>query len=260
MDQIRNLDESVFEEFKLYFEKISVSKFASNFPSTVALSQSFTISTNFIKNSIFDCAENDDLFAVKILFRSLIEHYLRFKFVWFHWIKFKTDDESKKYLEFTNAREILDTIKSEFDAYKLSNPEFKIGNWNEILNKIPLCENLTKKQIEEETLKYTYKNIIKLLKEIDSDKIESSLFASLILEYTKLSSFVHGGSASHNEIFKFGDEALRKRELERICSLSFQMAATVKLFSLILFIQTDKEDFEKSYLIIDQIIRKINID
>ena len=216
-----------------------------------------TTSTNFVKNSIFDCAENDDFFGIKILFRSLIEHYLRFNFVWLNWIKSKSDNEANRYLDFTNAREALDSIKSEIEAHKLSNPDFKFDNWNELLNQIPSCKGLSKKEIEEETQCYTYKSIIKLLKQIDNKANETTLFNSLIKEYSRLSSFVHGGSGSHSELIRFNEGVERQKEYIRICGLSFQMATTVKLFSLIMFLQTDKEHFEKSYLFINQIIKTV---
>jgi hypothetical protein len=156
-----------------------------------------------------------------------------------------------------HAREVLDTIKAEIDSYKLSKPDFKVDNWNELLNQIPSCKNLTKKEIEEETLKYTYKNIIKLLKEIDQGKKDTALFGSLINEYSKLSSFVHGGSNCQDDLLKFHNEDERQQEYKRICSLAFQLAGTVKLFSLLMFVQTDRADFENSYLNIEQIIKKV---
>ena len=36
------------------------------------------------------------------------------------------------------------------------------------------------------------------------------------------------------------------------------MAGTVKLFSLLMFVQTDKKDFERSYLKIDRLIKLAN--
>ena len=257
IETIRDLDDQVFEEFKSYFDKIAQSNFSKNFPTTLHLSNFFTISTNFIKNSIFDCAQNDDLFGTKILFRSQIEHYLRFKFVWFNWINNKSDVEAKRYLDFTNAKEILDSIKAEVDAHKLANPNFKIDSWNKFLNQIPSCKGLSKKEIEEEVQRYTYKSIIRFLKQIDNKTHETTFFSSLVIEYSKLSSFVHGGRGCHNELVKFNDEFDRHQEYLRICGLSFQMAGTVKLFSLLMLVQTDKHHFEKSYLIIDQIIKRV---
>lgn len=254
LEKIKDWDNEVFGEFKIYFPKISTSNFSKQFPVTLHLSSLFTTSTNFIKESIFNCCENDDLFGIKILFRSLIEHYLRFQLIWFHWVKNQSDIDAKRYLDFTTAREILDSIKAEIDAYKLSNPDFKVSNWEELLINIPSCKNLSKKEIEAETLKYTYKNIIKSLKETVK---KESLLCSLIIEYSKLSSFVHGGNGSHQEFLIYRNSIKRKQEYNRICGLSFQMTATVKLFSLLMFIKTDKDTFENSYLKIYKIIRSL---
>ena len=61
LENIRDLDELVFEEFQKYFPKTMTSNFSKKYPKTFYLSNIFTMSTNFLKNSIFDCSENDDL-------------------------------------------------------------------------------------------------------------------------------------------------------------------------------------------------------
>ena len=255
LNKIIELDNSIFEEFKIYFSKIQASNFSKHYPTTLQLSNLFTTSTNFIKESVFNCCESDDLYGTKILFRSLIEHYLRFQLIWFNWVKTQSDTEAKKYLDFTAAREVLDYIKAEIDAFKLSKADFKVADWEELLSKFPSCKNLSKREIEEETLKYTYKNIIKSLKE--TAKSGNSLFTKLIIEYSKLSSFVHGGSGSHQEFLMYRNLSKRKEEYNRICGLSFQMAAAVKLFSLRMLAQTDRDKFESSYLKVDKIIKSL---
>ena len=259
LEKIRDLDDLIFEEFQNYFPKTVKSAFSKKYPKTFHVSNLFTVSTNFIKNSVFDCSENDDLFGVKILFRSLIEHYLRFKYVWFNWMKTQNDNISERYLEFTEAREKLDQIKSAIAEHKISNPEFEIESWEKIFEEIPSLKKYSKKEIEKETLKYTYKNIIKILKEIDENtENETTFFSSLIGEYAKLSSFVHGGAGAHNEMFYFNDESKRKEEYMRICALTYQMAGTVKLFTTLMIVQTDKNEFEKHYLMLDNLLKKIN--
>lgn len=259
IDKIRDLDDLIFEEFKIYFSEIFKSNFKSDFPNTLRIILNFTTSTNFIKNSIFDGLENDDLFGPKILFRSLIEHYLKFQLIWFKWIKTRTDKYSEEFLNFSTAKEILDNLKAEIDSHKIHNPNIESKSWNEIFEKIPQLKNFTKNDIENKSRETSYKNIIRELKEIDKDGQETKLFSSLIIEYSKLSSYVHGGILSHDEMIKFGNENLRNEEIERIAGLTFQITATIKLFSLIMFIQNpeDKEKFEKSYLTIDSIMKKL---
>lgn len=259
LNKIRDLDDLIHAEFEKYFPKTMESNFSRKYPMTFHISNLFTISTNFIKNSIFDCSETDDFFGVKILFRSQIEHFLRFKYVNINWMKNKSDDVSERYLEFTEAREKLDQIKTAIAEHKLSNPEFEIDSWKKIFEDIPSLKKYSKKVIEQETLKYTYLNIIKTLKEIDKNSgTETSLFGSLIREYSELSSFVHGGAGAHNQMFLFHDKDKRESEYLRICGLAYQMAGTVKLFTLLMIVQTDRDNFEDHYLVLDELIKKEN--
>ncbi len=259
LEKLRDLDDLIHAEFEKYFPKAMTSNFSKKFPKTFLISNLFTNSTNFIKNSIFDCSETDDLFGVKILFRSLIEHFLRFQYVNFNWIKCQTDEVSKRYLEFTEAREKLDQIKVAIAQHKLSNPEFEIKSWNKIFEDIPSLKKYSKKEIEEETLKYTYQNIIKTLKEIgEKSKTETSIFSSLIREYSELSSFVHGGAGAHNQIIFFNEQDKREIEYLRIGELAYQMAGTVKLLTLLMIVQTDKESFEGHYLVLYELIKRVN--
>lgn len=259
IEKIRDFDDQIFEEFKKYFLKLHKSNFSKKFPKTLHISNLFTTSTNFIKNSIFDCSETDDLFGVKILFRSLIEHYLRFQYVNFNWIKSKSDDSSEKYIQFTQAKEILDQIKSSMTARKQTNSKFEMPSWQQIFDDIPSLKKFTKKEIEIESVKYTYKNIIKTLKEIDKNSETGTTFwGNLIIEYSKLSAFVHGGAGAHNQMIIFNNEMKRMDEYARICGLAYQMAATVKLLTLIMIIQTDKKEFEEHYLALDKLIKKVN--
>lgn len=257
IDQLRGWDDEIHAEFETYFPNVFRSRFSKQYPVTTLLSTQFTVSTNFIKNSIFNCAENDDLFGVKILFRSQIEHYLRFSYIWFNWMKQKSDDTSRRYLEYSAAREVLDSIKSQVSEIQLSNPDFMIKDWDDLLNQFPNLKVYSRNEIEKETLKYTYKNIVKVLKQIDEFKEhQTTFFGSIIKEYTSLSSFVHGSIGSHDELLRFNEETRRMAEYLRVCTLTFQMAGTVKLFSLLMFVQTDKKDFASSYLKLDRLIKR----
>ena len=49
----------------------------------------------------------------------------------------------------------------------------------------------------------------------------------------------------------------RLTEYKRICGLTFQMSNSIKLFSLLMYVQTDKKDFSLHYLKIDEILKKL---
>lgn len=257
---IENLDDKVFEIFQEYQLKTTNSIFASKFPNTYFLVTMYDISNNFIKNSILDCVDTDNLFGIKIMFRAQIEHLLRFKYIFINWIMTKSDDPAGKYLAYSDAREELDKLRASIDEEKLFDPDFKVDSWQEILDKHPVLKDFTKREIEDESKKFTYKNIIRFLKEElrIEDKSNFTFFGSLIREYSKLSSFVHGGTDAHIESLNLFDELEREKEYCRIASLSFQMSTTIKLFTLLLLVQTDPKQFNSYYLRVDQVLNKFN--
>ena len=112
IEKIRDLDDEVFEEFKLYLPKITTSSFVKEYPTTNILMNMFDTSGTFIKNSIYDSCETDNYFGTKILYRSLIEHHIRFKYLFVNWGLTKSDKFARDYLEYNDAREILDLIRA----------------------------------------------------------------------------------------------------------------------------------------------------
>lgn len=260
IERIRDLDDEIFVEFKRFFPKTINSNFKTQFPKTSYLSTILDIGGAFIKNSIFNNCEIDNYYGAKILFRSLIEHFIQFQYIFINWAKTKSDEFAKRYLEFGEAREELDLIKAKVFEQKLYNPNFKIEDWNTFLSKFPSFKNKTKTEVESETKKYTFKKIVKFLtQELQKGEQQLSPFlGKLIAEYSNLSSFVHGGVKSYEEMMSMNSQDKREAEYGRICGLSFQASNSIKLFTVLMYVQTDGEDFKGHYLRIDEIMKKLN--
>jgi hypothetical protein len=90
----------------------------------------------------------------------------------------------------------------------------------------------------------------------NNDTFSSDFFGKLIVEYSDLSSFVHGGMKSYQEMMSMNTLDKRQIEYKRICGLAFQMSNSIKLFTLSMYVQTDKKDFSLHYLKIDEILKK----
>jgi hypothetical protein len=86
----------------------------------------------------------------------------------------------------------------------------------------------------------------------------SSFLGHLIVEYSNLSSFVHGGMKSYQEMMKANTEDKRMKEYDRLSGLTFQMSSSIKLFSILMYVQTDRELFSGHYLKLDKILKKQN--
>ncbi len=260
IEKIRDLDDEIFEELKLYFLKTTKSNFKKEYPKTNMLMNMFETSGNFIKNSIYDSCETDDYYGAKILFRSLIEHYFRFKHLFVNWCKTKSDTFACDYIEYNEAREVIDLIRAKVSEQQLYEPSFIIEDWDLFLKDHPNFKDKTRKEVETESKKVTFKNIIRFLNEEfkKGNHGMSEFLGKLIIEYSNLSSFVHGGMKSYQEMMSATSDEKRKKEYNRICELSFQLSNSIKLFSLIMYIQTDRESFSQHYLKVDKILKKIN--
>lgn len=263
MDKIsmyRNLDNKIFEEQKKYFPKTVDSNFRKEYPKTYILMNMFDTSATFLKNSIFDSCETDDYYGAKVVFRSLIEHFIRFQYLFTNWGKAKTDVFAEKYLDYGNAREVLDLIRVKISERQLADPNYKTDDWDNFLKEHPNFVDKSRKEVEQETLKYTFKNIVKFLNsEFKKGNCEMSPFLGhLITEYSSLSSFVHGGMKSYQEIMEANSEEKRREEYIRLSGLAFQMSTSIKLFSTLMYVQTDRESFSRHYLKINEILKKVN--
>jgi len=250
LNDIRSINNEIFECFQEYFPDMIKCEFAKKYPLTFQHFVDFEISTALIKSGILDAADSDNIFVAKILMRSLIEHYLRFKYLFFNWTKDKSDEIAERYFIFSNESDQLTNFKARIVEKQLYSPNFKFKKWDKMLDKY------SKSEIENEANKYNYKNIVRfLIKTMKQDnKKEFPFLNSIITEYSHLSAYVHGSIHSHNEIKKLAkDQDLIKEELIRLSSLAVQMQSALKMFTLISLIQTDKERFSKPYLKISKL-------
>lgn len=259
IETLRDWDDEIFEELKMYFPKTVNSTFRTKYPKTYILLSMFDTGATFLKNSIFDSCEGDDYYGAKVLFRSLIEHFVRFQYLFVNWGKTKSDVFAEKYIEYGNAREVLDLMKAKISEQQLFDPNFKIDDWDVFLKEHPHFINKSRKEVDSETRKYTFRNIVNFLnEEFKTGNYEmSSFLGHLIIEYSNLSSFVHGGMKSYMEIMDANSEDKRNNEYERIAGIAFQTSSSIKLFTTLMYSQTDREAFATHYLKINEIISRI---
>ena len=174
----------------------------------------------------------------------------------------KTDSFAKEYLEYSEAREVLDLLRAKISEQQLFDSAYKLNDWDAFLKDHPDFKDKSRKQVEEETKKYTFKNIVRFL----NDQFKqgganfSEFLGKFLIDYSNLSSFVHGGMKSYQEMMLADTEEKRRTEYSRICGLTFQMSASIKLFSLMMYIQTDSEDFTSHYWKLDGIMKRINTE
>jgi hypothetical protein len=259
IERIRDLDDELFDIFQQSNSIIIPLLKNSEIPKTTELLIMFMTGSNFIKNSIFDCIENDDVYSSKILFRSLIEHFLRFKFISINYLIDKSDSKSEYYYTILEISEYLSLSKSIKAVNKINGiDEQTIAEmWTELCEKFPKLKTYDKKEIEEFTRSFSIKNIIGFLTEtVSKSDPKEFLLSKMIIEYSELSSFVHGGIFAYKSCFQYSNVIERQKEQERIAGLTYQLCGTIKYFSYLIFYQFNKE-FGSLYLKTEELIKKV---
>jgi hypothetical protein len=192
----------------------------------------------------------------------LIEHYLRFNYMYFKYSLSKEDSVSEHYLTVLQISEYVSKAKSINNAISVSN--FKKYDkkiiWDEIREKFPSLNKKENDVLEQYLREFDIKKIIafinNLLKNNDSDILETKFLTDTILEYSELSSFVHGGIYAFQRSIDFGNKSKREKEFIRISSVSLQIASSIKLFSYLIFLNFH-EGFKNIYLQTEPLIKKI---
>jgi hypothetical protein len=159
-----------------------------------------------IKNSIYAIIENDELYSASVLYRSFLEHFLRFQYCVYRLIIEKTDDVGIEYYKYLNASESFQYAHS----VKISRSIFDEGfDPNEIEIELDRLiktsseyKDISKNNVRNISAKFEYKNIIKYLNSVHKtiDPNEIYPLRNLIVSYSELSSYTHGGPWAEDEI------------------------------------------------------------
>ncbi len=108
IDTLRDLSDQVLERIKeSYPSGIKVIHQTTASRTGLAL-LSLVSKTGFLSNAIFDLAETDNVYCVNILFRSLIEHYLKSQYLLTRYFSEKSDAVGEEYFEFCDLIEQAD--------------------------------------------------------------------------------------------------------------------------------------------------------
>jgi len=239
IEDIKSVDEKIHQIMEESFGELIKSISKSTFPSTGKALITLTLKSNFIKNAIFDLCENDDLYSVSILFRSLIEHYLRQQYLFMRYAQEKNDSIGIDYYKYCNMGEDLGYIKSIKYIHKMFDDKNDFDIWGSYCSVKPEFKNLTKIERKSKVDQFNYKNIISFIWNFSKNEEVSNFLQNIILNYSELSSFVHGGPYGENMMFSNGDKKKRNKKLKNMAELSFTMAKQIKQFTYLFAYQLD---------------------
>ena len=179
----------------------------SEFAETLSILFAFMGNTNFIKNGVYDACEKDNLYSAKILFRSLIEHWIKSQYIWVRFGKEKNNDVGREYRLFCALDEQVKYGNSLIKLNEILGAEQRGEDpWELVFTLKPeLQKEHTKKTIKHKVKQFEYRKIIEFLIN-QTDLGNDGFLTPAIPEYSELSSFVHGGPEAINFMATVGTE------------------------------------------------------
>ncbi len=223
IDQIVEIDDDVFKILEKDAGKIFLVFKNNDLEKTGRALSLFHAKIGFIKNGIYDQLEPNNLYASNILYRTLIEHYLKAQYILFESAKIGSDTLGCEYYEFADASEKLQLGSAYKRAGEILFPQKSFNDVFEVIKEMfPGLKKYSKRDIKDQTAKFNYRKIIEYLYDLfyihqNEQGNENNFLVNLIPEYSDLSSYVHGGPAADNtlmELSKKGPSAIEKELIE----------------------------------------------
>ena len=244
--EIIELDNCINKEMKAAYQYLPLLLRRKSISKTAELFFMHIVSTDAIKHSLFSAAESKNIYTVKILFRSLVEHFLRFQYIWFQYIRIDDGEPfSKSYYIKLGLSEKLSNINSTLARNRISNVKGKTREemWSEAQSLDPRFATYSIQEIEKFSREISIKNIITALsKEIEKKSDEScNLLKDLISRYATLSSFVHGGLHAHHNLIGYEKSGKLDNDLCVICGVTLQITSMIKTQSLVVLFKEKHE-------------------
>lgn len=180
-----------------------VSEFLYNLDSTDKPLSIFSVTSLFpkiesIRIGIYELAKIEEYYSLSILFRSLIEHFVKAQYLWLKTLSNENDEVGIDYWLFGQNQEHINYVKALKNSYTLigirSKPEPI-----EILKQLGIISNKkSSKQIKKKYGQFLYKNMISYIsKKLKTHKTGAApLLRTMLPRYSELSSWVHGGPES----------------------------------------------------------------
>src|ERR1019366_2479352 len=195
-------------------------------PKTFRVFLSFIASTEFIKNGILDLAETENVYAAKILFRALIEHLLRFQYVWFRVCEEKSDAAAEDYLKHGLFKEALQIARSWKRVAKILGRDSRLTAHEAVREVIRGAADYSNREIDEQASQFEYTKIIEyIFEKMKPGGVEEIPFLLRIIpNYGDLSCFVHGAPGAMNVMASLEREGKLMADLLNVAELASQIA------------------------------------
>jgi hypothetical protein len=237
--EIEDMLEELAEEIEPHLPLIP--EFLSNIKNTDKPLSIFSMTSFFpkvesIRAGIFEVAKIDEYYSLNILFRSLIEHFVKAQYIWMKTVENNDDEIGIDYWLFGRDQENIDYVKALKQSYSLVGINPEISPVETLKEMGVISKDKSASQIRKKSEQFKYKKMTHYI----ANKLKSKengaapILSSIFPRYSELSSCVHGGPDSVGTYEK-GPEGVKE---------IVEMATFVSLYTrwsaFILFYQYEK--------------------
>jgi hypothetical protein len=238
IEHLIEVDERYQEDLLSLVPKIETLGESNGILSFSNLISVFVRKLNFLKNGIRFLIDDENIYSIKILLRTLIEHYIKFYYLLLYFKKESAEDFAKEIIEYSGYVDAYDygtTLRRNRDLLKAN---FLFEPFPILQEQYPKLKKMKRREftakIDRHRLNGLKKLIIeKLIKDNDNKSIE--FFVNLFNKYSELSSFIHGGIGADSEMFMYSEKEKRQSEIYKSYWFSLEMSVAAGLNSVLLF-------------------------
>jgi len=237
--EIENMLEELAEEIEPHLPVME--GFLSNLKNTDKPLSIFSMASFFpkvesIRIGIFEVAKIEEYYSLNILFRSLIEHFVKAQYIWIKALGTKNDEIGIDYWLFGRDQENIDYAKALQQSYSLVGVH-PHKSPVEILKEMGvISKDKSVNQIRTKSEQFKYKNMTRYI----ADQLKAKengvapVLSSIFPRYSELSSCVHGGPDSVGA-YKKGPDAVKE-----IIEMATFASLYTRWSTYILFYQCEK--------------------
>ncbi len=244
--QLFELNTRLSEEIQSSLSVILKSLGKSKFKYTGKVLSAFIPKSGYLNSAILELSASKNVYAVAILFRSMIEHNFRHLYIYVRALNDNNDDVGKRYYEALKGNEDLESFTKINNYNKVVYPEKT--NWNTKGEHNKAIREVGKEFRIEQIFYYLIAN-----NNNEKDKIierfKKEYLLQGLVDYTKLSSGVHGGPFGELAFFNLQkDKEKFNKTLEKFTNdslnLHYSLVESTYLFAYLMD-EKVKEHYEK---------------
>jgi len=248
IDHFQQLHALIEIEIDPVFASLQESVYSS-YPSTFSSFLSLMARIDFICTGILEVSRDGNIYSARILFRSMIDHFLKSQYLFVRWGKERTDDVGNEYLHFCNLIEQVRLSDAYRKKNRLLNQEKETLTFELIRRSFPELASFTNKEIENKASQFSYGKIISYIANaVYKNEIlpEEAFLPATFPFYADLSSFVHGGPYALKSMAADIQPDQLSTSINGLVKLAVSISASTRLFGLLMLRILDKK-FQEPY-------------